>query len=225
MQGVRNYMGDFELQTELLRQLAQNGLSLSMSTAKKIVEYLLLLQKWNQILNLTSIRHPLDMILRHIIDSLTVGPYLQGPHIIDVGTGAGLPGIPLALAYPHYHFTLLDSNGKKTRFLTHILQTLAIPNIEILNLRVEKYHSGMCFNTLLSRAFSQLNDFLIKTQHLCCEQGIFLAMKGRYPAQEIDTLDTRFKLIEAKPLKIVGLNEKRHVLIIKLDTSANLIEN
>lgn len=211
-------MVDFkQLHTELLKQLAQNNLSVTELTAKKLVEYLLLLHKWNQIHNLTSIRNPLDMVPRHIIDSLTIAPYLQGPNIIDVGSGAGLPGIPLALTHPHYHFALLDSNGKKTRFLTHILQTLAISNIEILSLRVEKYHPDSCFNTLLSRAFSQLNDFLIKTRHLCCEKGIFLAMKGQYPAQEIAELDSHFKLLETKSLQIVGLTEKRHVLIIGLN--------
>jgi 16S rRNA (guanine527-N7)-methyltransferase len=211
-------MVDFkQLHTELLTQLAQNHLSVSALTAKKLVEYLLLLHKWNQIHNLTSIRNPINMVSRHIIDSLSITPYLQGPNIIDIGTGAGLPGIPLALTQPQYHFALLDSNGKKTRFLTHVLQTLAISNVEIIASRVEKYQPEVSFNTLVSRAFSHLNDFLIKTQHLCAEKGIFLAMKGQYPAEEIKELDSHFKLLETKSLQIAGLDEKRHLLIIGLN--------
>lgn len=212
-------MVDFkQLHTELLTQLAQNHLSVSALTVKKLVEYLLLLHKWNQIHNLTSVRNPINMISRHIIDSLTITPYLQGPNIIDIGTGAGLPGIPLALTLPQYHFALLDSNGKKTRFLTHVLQTLAISNVEIIASRVEKYQPTLGFNTLVSRAFSHLNDFLIKTRHLCAEKGIFLAMKGQYPAEELKELDSHFKLIETKSLQIAGLDEKRHLLIIGLNS-------
>lgn len=211
-------MIDFkQLHAELLTQLNQNHFSMSEIISKKLIEYVLLLHKWNQIHNLTSIRDPLQMLSRHIIDSLVISPYLQGPHILDVGTGAGLPGIPLALTHPHYRFVLLDSNGKKTRFLIHVIQTLMIPNVEIISLRVEKYHPEHCFNSIVSRAFSQLNDFLYKTKHLCCANGIFLAMKGQYPTQEIDALDANFKLIDAKTLKIIGLDEKRHVLIIDLN--------
>ncbi len=212
-------MVDFkQLYTELSTQLTQNHLSVNEPTAKKLVEYLLLLHKWNQIHNLTSVRNPINMVSRHIIDSLTIAPYLQGPHIIDIGTGAGLPGIPLALTQPQYHFALLDSNGKKTRFLTHVLQTLAISNAEVISSRVEKYQPEICFNTLVSRAFSHLNDFLIKTQHLCCEKGIFLAMKGQYPSEEIKELDSHFKLLETKSLEIAGLDEKRHLLIVRLNS-------
>jgi 16S rRNA (guanine527-N7)-methyltransferase len=206
-----------QLHTEFLKQLSQNHFSINEITSKKLVEYVLLLHKWNQIHNLTSIRDPLQMLSRHIIDSLTISPYLQGPHILDVGTGAGLPGLPLALTHPQYRFSLLDSNGKKTRFLTHVIQTLMIDNVDIIPLRVEKYHPENCFNSIVSRAFSQLNEFLDKTKHLCCENGIFLAMKGRYPSEEIETLDADFKLIDTKALQIAGLDEKRHLLIIGLN--------
>jgi 16S rRNA (guanine527-N7)-methyltransferase len=139
---------------------------------------------------------------------------LQGPNILDVGTGAGLPGLPLALTHPQYHFALLDSNGKKTRFLTHVIQTLMINNVDIISSRVEKYHPENCFDSIVSRAFSQLNEFLHKTKHLCCKNGIFLAMKGQYPTEEINSIDDTFKLITAEPLHMAGLDEKRHVLII-----------
>jgi 16S rRNA (guanine527-N7)-methyltransferase len=208
-------MADFkQLHNELLHQLSQNNLTVNEATSKKLVEYVLLLHKWNQVDNLTSIRDPLQMISRHIIDSLSIAPYLQGPNILDVGTGAGLPGIPLALTHPELCFSLLDSNGKKTRFLTHVLQTLMLTNIDIISVRVEKYHPKNCFNSVVSRAFSQLNEFLQKTKHLCCENGLFLAMKGQYPTEEIAVLDPHFKLINTKPLQIAGLDEKRHLLII-----------
>jgi 16S rRNA (guanine527-N7)-methyltransferase len=206
-----------QLHAELLNQLSQNHFSINEITSKKIVEYVLLLHKWNQIHNLTSIRDPLQMLSKHIIDSLAISPYLQGPRILDVGTGAGLPGIPLALTHPHYRFALLDSNGKKTRFLTHVMQTLMINNVDIIPLRVEKYSPENCFNSIVSRAFSRLNEFLHKTRHLCCENGIFLAMKGQYPKEEINTLDIDFKLIDTKSLQIAGLDEKRHVLILRLN--------
>lgn len=206
-----------QLHTELLNQLSQNHFSINEITSKKLVEYLLLLHKWNQIHNLTSIRDPLQMLSKHIMDSLAISPYLQGPNILDVGTGAGLPGLPLALTHSQYRFSLLDSNGKKTRFLTHVIQALMITNVDIIPLRVEKYHPENCFNSIVSRAFSQLNEFLDKTKHLCCENGIFLAMKGQYPREEIETLNTDFKLIEAKALQIAGLDEKRHLLIIGLN--------
>ena len=196
-------MVDFkQLHTELLKQLSQNHFSINEITSKKLVEYVLLLHKWNQIHNLTSIRDPFQMLSKHIIDSLAVSPYLQGPNILDVGT--------------QYRFALLDSNGKKTRFLTHVIQTLMIANVDIIPLRVEKYHPKNCFNSIVSRAFSQLNEFLDKTRHLCCENGIFLAMKGQYPAEEIAAIDADFKLLDTKDLQIAGLDQKRHLLIIDL---------
>jgi 16S rRNA (guanine527-N7)-methyltransferase len=208
-------MVDFkQLHAELLKQLSQNHFNMNEVISKKLTEYVSLLHKWNQIHNLTSIRNPLQMLSKHIIDSLTISPYLQGPHILDVGTGAGLPGLPLALTHPQYRFTLVDSNGKKIRFLMHAIQTLMIDNVDIIHLRVEKYHPENCFNSIVSRAFSQLNEFLHKAKHLCCENGIFLAMKGQYPTEEIDTLDARFKLVSIKALHIVGLEEKRHLLTI-----------
>ena len=211
-------MIDFkQLHTELLKQLSQNHFNVNEITSKKLVEYVSLLHKWNQIHNLTSSRDPLQMLSKHIIDSLAISPYLLGPNILDVGTGAGLPGLPLALTHPQYRFALLDSNGKKTRFLMHVIQTLMIANVDIIPLRVEKYHPKNCFNSIVSRAFSQLNEFLHKTRHLSCENGIFLAMKGQYPAEEIAAIDADFKLLDTKNLQIAGLDQKRHLLIIGLD--------
>jgi 16S rRNA (guanine527-N7)-methyltransferase len=207
-----------QLNADLHKQLIQNNLLFNEPVITKLTDYLLLLEKWSQIYNLTSIRNPNQMIPKHILDSLSISPYLQGTRILDVGTGAGLPGIPLALTHPNCHFTLLDSNGKKTRFLTHAIQQLGISNIDVIQKRVEQFRVDICFDTIITRAFTSLTDFLKKTQHLACQTGVFLSMKGQYPAQEIDNLDSNFAITSIDPIQITGLNEKRHVIVIKLNT-------
>jgi 16S rRNA (guanine527-N7)-methyltransferase len=203
------------LYDDLRHQLRQNHFPCNESLITKLTYYLLLLEKWNQVYNLTSINNPDQMIPKHILDSLSIGPYLQGTRMLDVGTGAGLPGIPLALTHPHRHFTLLDSNGKKTRFITHVIQELAISNIEVIQSRVERYHVALCFDSIIARALTSLTDFIQKTHHLACQTGIFLSMKGRYPTQELNNLDSTRLTASAHPLSITGLNEQRHIVVIK----------
>jgi 16S rRNA (guanine527-N7)-methyltransferase len=205
-----------QLHADLQKQFLQNRLTFSEPILEKLTDYLLLLEKWNQVYNLTSIRNPSQMIPKHILDSLSISPYLRGTRILDVGTGAGLPGIPLALTHPNSHFTLLDSNGKKTRFLTHVIQQLGVSNIDIIQNRVEQFQADICFDTIITRAFTSLTDFLKKTHHLACQTGIFLSMKGQHPTQEINELDSNFSIISINPIQISGLNEKRHVIVIKL---------
>lgn len=207
-----------QLNAELSQQLNRNSYLLNDKIILKLTDYLLLLEQWNRVYNLTSIRNPREMIPKHILDSLSIRNYLKGTRILDVGTGAGLPGIPLALIHPHYHFTLLDSNGKKTRFLTHVIQKLAISNIDIIHKRVEQFRVEICFDSIITRAFSSLTDFLQKTRHLACTQGIFLSMKGHYPLEEINNLDPSFTISDINPIHINGLNEKRHIIVIKLNT-------
>ncbi|BBB15761.1 ribosomal RNA small subunit methyltransferase G [Candidatus Rickettsiella viridis] len=209
-------MNAAQLHTNLQKQLTQNHLTFSEPVVAKLTDYLLLLEKWGQVYNLTSIRDPNLMIPKHILDSLSISPYLQGTRVLDVGTGAGLPGIPLALTHPNCHFTLLDSNGKKTRFITHVIQKLAISNIDIIQTRVEQFQTNICFDSIITRAFTSLTDFLKKTQHLACQKGIFLSMKGQYPTEEINQLDATFSVMSVNPIQIHGLNEKRHVIVIKL---------
>lgn len=199
----------------LLKQLHDNQLVIEESAVTKLTAYLLTLQQWNRVYNLTSIKTPAAMVAKHIIDSLSITPYLQGKSILDVGTGAGLPGIPLALTQTERRFLLVDSQGKKTRFLTHVVQKLGITNVTIQHVRVEQFHPKHCFDTIISRAFSSLDDFVKKTQHLVCANGIFLAMKGRYPQEEINHLTTNFSIIAITPLQLAGLPEKRHVVILR----------
>ncbi|MBM3887163.1 16S rRNA (guanine(527)-N(7))-methyltransferase RsmG [Candidatus Dependentiae bacterium] len=206
--------------------LEQMSLSLSAQAEQKILSYIELMIKWNRAYNLTSVREPTEIMIRHIFDSLSIGHHLQGEQILDVGTGAGLPGIPLALAYPDKYFTLIDSNGKKTRFLFNVLHTLHIPNIYVVNERVEGYQKfnelkeGMRlrrFDTIVSRAFSSLREMLYNTEHLCQEKGVFLAMKGVYPLTELHEIPQGFKVKETLPLKVPYMDAERHLVKIVFD--------
>lgn len=180
--------------------------------------YLTLMTKWNKTYNLTAITDPVKMVTQHILDSLSINSFLRGTRICDVGTGAGLPAIPLAIANPDKQFTLIDANAKKTKFLTQTKIELNLTNIEIIHARVEQFEPDICFNTVVSRAFSTINIMLSKAQHLCCKDGIFLSMKGQYPETELATLNKNFQIKFIEKLKIPDLNAQRHVVCItKLD--------
>ncbi len=193
----------------LLKQgLEQFNLS-SLSTS--LLHYLLLLDKWNAAYNLTAIRDKESMITKHLLDSLAVLPWLHGDSILDVGSGAGLPGIPLAIAQPDRHFVLLDSNGKKVRFLQEVKRQLALRNLEIVQFRVENYHPAQGFDTLISRAFSSLEQMIYWTQHLIAAQGIWLAMKGRYPDEELKSLNKNYRV---QSYTVEGLEGERCCVLI-----------
>lgn len=172
---------------ERLRALLDSKLSESSLTSltDPLLNYLLLLSKWSAAYNLTAIRDPEMMVNKHILDSLAITSWLHGQRILDVGTGAGLPGIPLAIAHRQKHFTLLDSNGKKVRFLNEVKRQLDLKNIEIIQIRVENYLPVLSFDTVMSRAFSSLEQMIHWTKHLINANGIWLAMKGRYPESEL----------------------------------------
>lgn len=195
------------------------ALGLPAALAEKLLTYLTELQRWNQAYNLTALRDPLEMVDKHLLDSLSVLPQLHGRRIIDVGTGAGLPGIPLALAQPACQFTLLDSNGKKTAFLRHALRTLGLTQVEVVTARVQDYAAGDGagrFDSVLSRAFSSLVDMLAMTGALCARQGRLLAMKGQFPQDELEAVRqqaTGFELEAVLPLKVPGLAAERHLVI------------
>lgn len=205
-------------QTTLLRQVLQNnGHTISTSLQEKMLQYLHLIRQWNRIFNLTSICKPSDMIILHLLDSLSIHPYLHGKTIIDVGSGAGLPGIPLALTNPDRSFVLLDSNHKKTRFLTQIIYDLKINNVEVVHTRVEDYQPvKIRFDSILSRAFSSLKVMLETTKHLINTQGQFLAMKGVYPEKEIQEIPAEFRLIATHKLTMKELNAERHLVCMEM---------
>ena len=179
---------------------------------KPMLEYLSLLAKWNDVYNLTAVRDIDSMISRHLLDSLAILPWVHGSRILDVGTGAGLPGIPLALARPELKVVLLDSNGKKVRFLQEVKRSLKLDNIEIVQERVESYHPPQGFDTVTTRAFSNLQQMMGWTQHLLVPSGIWLAMKGRRPEDELEVIPENYRI---ENYSVPGVEGVRCCVIIK----------
>jgi 16S rRNA (guanine527-N7)-methyltransferase len=202
-----------KLEKRLQQGLSEMGLDLAAPVRKKLLTFLELLEKWNRAYNLTAVRDPEQMVPRHLLDSLTVLPYLQGPRVLDIGTGAGLPGIPLALARPDLEFTLLDSNAKKTRFATQALHELGLKNVSVVQERVEKFHPETKFDTLIARAFASIPDMLAASRHLCAPRGRFLVMKGVFPQEELAAVTDGYRS-EVTALRIPGLDAARHLVIL-----------
>ncbi len=199
----------------LIRGISRLGLELSESQIRSLLDYLQLLHKWNRAYNLTSVRDPLQMVERHLLDSLSVGQHLESNRIIDVGTGPGLPGIPLAILHPQKQFALLDSNGKRTRFLQQVAIELGLKNVSIHNGRVENHQSAQLYDEVISRAFASLQDMLTWTDCVCADGGRFLAMKGLYPDDELAALPEPFRLVASHRLTVPGSDAERHLLIIE----------
>ncbi|MDH5648268.1 MAG: 16S rRNA (guanine(527)-N(7))-methyltransferase RsmG [Gammaproteobacteria bacterium] len=200
---------------KLSRGLDALGVEINPRGKKTLVKYVLELEKWNSAYNLTAVREPEQMITRHILDSLSILPLLHGSQILDVGSGAGFPGLPLAVAEPDSFFTLLDSNGKKTRFLTQVVADLELENIDIVQERVEKFHPTEKFDTLTSRAFSSLAELVKAVKHLCAPGSRIIAMKGVFPESELKELPKGFKVIGVESLSVPDLDEDRHAIIIE----------
>lgn len=192
---------------------SQSGESPPVETLEKLLDYLDLLVRWNRSYNLTAVRDPADMVVRHLLDSLSILPWVTGP-LLDVGAGAGLPGVPLAIARPGLQVTLVDSAGKKVRFLSHVRRTLDLPNIHPLHERVEDHDPASAYACIVSRAFSSLGDFAAACRHLAAPGTRLLAMKGRFPASELDALPTGFELESVEKLRVPGLQEDRHLVIM-----------
>ena len=171
------------------------------------------LLRWNKAYNLTEIRDVEQMITHHLLDSLSVLPYLKGPRCLDVGTGAGLPGMILALARPDLQWVLLDSKSKKVRFLQHIVDTLKTANVEIVRSRVEDFRPDKTFSTIITRALTSLTDFYQMTEHLRDKEGQLLAMKGKYPDNELSQLGDVDSAIHE--LVVPGLGSERFLIVIK----------
>ena len=203
------------MKTFLHEALRANQYAFSAETEEKLSAYLDLLRKWNRVYNLTAIRDPKESVMLHILDSLSIRAYLHGERILDVGTGAGLPGIPLALTCLDKQFVLLDRNSKKTRFLTQVLCELGLKNIQVVHARVEEFKPEKKFDSILSRAFASIQVMLEATQHVLAEQGQFLAMKGAYPAAELATVSSSFEVIAVHKLVINGLAAERHLVCMQ----------
>lgn len=201
--------------TKLSRLLKNEGITLSEHQQQQLVDYVALLHKWNKAYNLTSVRDPEEMLVRHIIDSIVVEPYLEGHRFIDVGTGPGLPGIPLAIVRPDCHFTLLDSLGKRVRFLRQVKHELKLDNVTPVQSRVEDFLAEPPFDGVISRAFASLTDMVNWCHHLPAESGRFYALKGVRPDDEISALPEQFEVEDIIRLTVRSLDGERHLVRIK----------
>ncbi|MDM5064497.1 16S rRNA (guanine(527)-N(7))-methyltransferase RsmG [Aeromonas salmonicida] len=195
--------------------LMQAGIVITDTQKTQLVQLVELLHKWNKAYNLTSVRDPDAMLVKHILDSLVVSPHLHGERFIDVGTGPGLPGLPLAIINPDKQFVLLDSLGKRINFIRQVIQELGLTNVTPVKSRVEEYQPDVGFDCVLSRAFASLEDMLSWCHHLPSEQGSFLALKGQYPEQELAPLPANIRLVACHELRVPELEGERHLLEFK----------
>jgi 16S rRNA (guanine527-N7)-methyltransferase len=196
----------------LVAGAAQLGLSLSSAQAQQLLRLLDELDDWNQRMNLTAIRERGAQITKHLLDSLAVHLYVRGERVADIGTGAGFPGLPLALVLPQAQFTLVDSTAKKLKFVEHAAQLLGLSNVQTVHTRAETYRPKERFDTIVSRAVGPIERFVNWSGHLCVGGGRLLAMKGRYPTDELAHLPNGWKLAQVHRLNIPGLDEERHLV-------------
>ncbi len=218
-------MGMQEVQDCMLyrQQLEQGcqqlGLKVNLTQYKQLISYLQQLWRWNKAYNFSAIRNLQDMISLHLLDSLSAAPALLDKavnRIIDVGTGAGLPGLVLAITIPEKQFTLLDANSKKIRFLKQVKHELQLANVNLQLTRAKEFNPNRCYDRVISRAFASLPNMLDHTEHLICPKGQFIAMKGNYPEMEIRNLPSRFSLLNSQLLQVPGVTAKRHLISMGL---------
>ena len=192
--------------------IAEMHLDVSIEAQQKLLAYLSLLQKWNKVYNLTSVRDPLEMVTLHLLDSLSVLPYVNANNLLDVGSGGGLPGIVLAICKPDIQVTTIDTVQKKAIFMRQVKGELGLSNLTVVHARVESYQPAEKFEAIISRAFSEIALFIKLTQHLLAENGQWLAMKGQLPQQEIK--DLGLKINQIISLKVAGLDAERHLIVL-----------
>jgi len=190
------------------------GCSFSPAQENALLTYLELLQRWNRAYNLTAVKDPLEMVVRHLLDALSVLPWVTGRRLLDAGTGAGLPGVPLAIALPALEATLLDSAGKKIRFLNHVRRELGLENIVPVQARLEAFRPGSPYDIVISRAFTDLAAFAGAARHLAGRPARLLAMKGRYPQSELREIPDWLRIDSVEKLTVPGLQEDRHLVIM-----------
>lgn len=201
------------LQEQLAVGSTQMGLQITSEQQQKLLEYLALLHKWNGVYNLTAIRQPEQMVSNHLLDSLVILPYLWPQRWLDVGCGAGLPGVVLALMRPEWSFTLLDSNSKKTGFVQQAVIELDLRNVEVRCERVEQWQAEQKFDGIISRAFAEAADFVALTRHLLAEDGHWAAMKG-VPEQELDRIPEDVSVEKVITLQVPGLEAARSLVVL-----------
>ena len=202
------------LERILAEGLSDMALSATAQQQERLLAFIRLLKKWNRVYNLTAIENPADMVRLHLLDSLAVLPYLSGARVLDVGTGAGLPGIPLAVLSPEREFILLDSNAKKTRFVRQAAIELGLANVAVEHARIEQFQPSHGFDVILARAFASLPAIAGETSRLLNPGGTILAQKGKSPVEEFNSLENM--TVEDFPLHIPGIDAQRHLIAIKL---------
>ncbi|HGF7194798.1 TPA: 16S rRNA (guanine(527)-N(7))-methyltransferase RsmG [Vibrio cholerae] len=203
------------LRVKLDALISKTSLTVTEQQREQLVGYVQLLDKWNKAYNLTSVRDPMEMLVKHILDSLVVSPHLVGERFIDVGTGPGLPGIPLAIMHPDKEFVLLDSLGKRIRFIKQVIHELKINNVLPVQSRVEEFDPESGFDGVLSRAFASMTDMVNWCQHLPKPNGgVFLALKGVRPDDEITLLPEWCSVTDIKALQVPELEGERHLVIL-----------
>ncbi|MBU6212137.1 MAG: 16S rRNA (guanine(527)-N(7))-methyltransferase RsmG [Gammaproteobacteria bacterium] len=206
-------------QAFLISSASRLGVSLDAAAAKRLLQLLDELERWNRSFNLTAITQRAQMLTHHLLDSLSIASLLQGERIIDIGTGAGFPGLPLAIIQPERQFTLLDSNGKKIRFVNHAARTLGLANVVAVHARAEQWQDERgAFNTVVTRAFAPLSELMTTVRGLCGADTRVLAMKGRRSTQERAGLSPQWVIEQDVELAIPGLDEERHALVLRLDS-------
>ena len=203
---------------ESLRQRLRAGVSelhlaLDDAAIGQLLDYVELLQRWNAAYNLTAVRDPAEMVTRHLLDSLAILPHVHGATLADLGSGAGLPGIPLAIAAPEREILLVDSNGKKARFLREAVRKLGLTHTRVAESRVENVEGT--FECITARAFASLGEMLARGGHLLAPEGRWLALKGRYPEDELAALPEGFRVEEIVALRVPGLDAERHLVVLR----------
>jgi 16S rRNA (guanine527-N7)-methyltransferase len=213
---ARNRSGSLKLSpTErLVRDATLLGVTLSQADAARLLTLLDELERWNRSYNLTAIHTRAEMITHHLLDSLSISPDLSGARIADVGTGAGFPGLPLAIVNPSRHFTLIDSSGKKVRFVAHAARTLGLGNVSTLRARAEDLRPAAPFDTVTARALAPLPDLLAYVAPLGGPGTRVLAMKGRWPEEELAKLPAPWRLVDSRTITVPGLEEARCLLVL-----------
>jgi 16S rRNA (guanine527-N7)-methyltransferase len=206
----------------LLTAAADIGIDLSGHQTTQLLSYLDLLEKWNHAYNLTAVRSRSEMFSRHLVESLAISPFISGKQVVDVGSGAGLPGIPLAIANPAVQYTLLDSNGKKSRFLLEVKRALMLANVEIETVRVESWLPTKRFDSVVTRAFADLATTLVRVDHVLSDQGMVYAMKTQQAQHEIDSLPDATRQVTAQNINVPGRDWSFQLLAVQPRAEAAL---
>src|SRR5689334_18557047 len=207
--------GQDELAHQLERGVDELGLKLGGEARTKLLKHLALVEKWNRVHNLTAVRDGTKAVRVHLLDSLSVVPHLKGVRFLDAGSGAGFPGIPIAVARPEASVVLLESNHKKSAFLTHAIAELELDNAQAVCERVEAWRTDRQFDFIVSRAFAEIADFIALTKHLLAPNGVIAAMKGVHPFDEIEHVPSDFRVREVRPVVVPGLGAERHLVLIE----------